>query len=576
MFPSNLITQTVFNLEVEDENFEFIVHHTVYGEVLKVENAFLQLPKTAQALMYKEKKREKIIKKLEFQTAIFRFLVPIAVLGYMERREWEKFEKAVKKLENEIPNFQEQEKKINDPWVIEAHNIHEEEEYFYALSTLAGIGMLGAPSRQTHHLPQSLVQPMLLTMLPHFEKDTDLSKSPQRGWSELWMCFSAFQHCPNEEIKAILMKRLFDEKYKNYWDSILKGLRPYTDKQTGEQLLLFYHQHKDDFTGSETRPLVSALKNFDNPETRTILWKILVSEYSYAAVDAYLALNEWGISDKQIIKKVRPNLIAKTSLEHVESALKVYKHLKNRSIVPTIEEMIETLVWACETTESSHFVELYLKDTDLGAYLQYYFKYAKDETALIHRVNSKDAFEQFAVLLEHKSPYVRQATVDLLLQIATPEQIDVLLKMFDDIEPDVGFTLIENLKYWVSENPVSKIIPFLLRVIKKSDDEDRQLQAILALRTLFEQNPDYSALPAILKSVHHKSARIRNWIADLLRYLPNKKTKRVLKKMQKDESEAVAETARKSLDYIKNPELFKAKAKELHEEIIAQMSRPFR
>lgn len=119
--PSELITTIDLTQEIEGNNFYHYLTFTVFGEVLKVENDFDNLPDSAKQLIIGSK-NHKVIAEQQFRIDEFKYIIPlVAIGGFGALPDWmDPIETTIQQLQKNIPSSIKANPKnyISSSWII--------------------------------------------------------------------------------------------------------------------------------------------------------------------------------------------------------------------------------------------------------------------------------------------------------------------------------------------------------------------------------------------------------------------------------------------------------------------------
>ena len=80
----------IYSEIIKGITFDFEVEFTLYGEILSISNDFLLESKEAQEARFYDKTSE-IVGHLKLAKTLLKYFIPLALMGYLEKKGWKKF-----------------------------------------------------------------------------------------------------------------------------------------------------------------------------------------------------------------------------------------------------------------------------------------------------------------------------------------------------------------------------------------------------------------------------------------------------------------------------------------------------
>lgn len=327
--------QTVFFTKTyQDIAFDFEVTFNPYGEIIQVDIPFLKLPETAQKLTVGGEPK-KVIERLVPYAKLFRFSVPLALMGYLTGEEWQKFGAKISPSNAVIRriNFK---KEITDEWVKKAWKLHYQAASSSSFSLLANLFQnedsnmnsgLEKIRRMTH--PFELVEEVLLALFPFLKNKTAIHT-----------VFATLAKFPNENNYRFLLQQLKDKKQKAYHRTIIIGLLPYQTAELRDFLLDYFSRNRYDAHFYLLTAIVAALKHYPDEEVTDLMFSLLMDD---SLCDmAYANLLAFGHNPETIAQKMRGLLQFANRYFKVKCLLMLFKRkITDVSLWPTSNEIID-------------------------------------------------------------------------------------------------------------------------------------------------------------------------------------------------------------------------------------------
>ncbi len=351
--PNYIIEDTV-TAEIDGQSFDFVVKATVFGEVLEVRNLFLELPEAAQRLAYGKNYADST-ERLQAFAALIPYKVPVALSGVLKDEGLQAVVSAIKNRQAQIGLNWEitPSDYIEDVWTNEYYKYcaSAEKQYKFPLELVHIIksflsdesddGTLNNVLNTCHIKKRESNIPLLSSFVRHLAVLYDVEPA-RRGLYELLGLF------PSEENKELLLSRFFNpsvrctaadalnnlSNYKQDWDlykAIIGSIDTTELRGSG-----FYHAC-----------LLSFLRKYPTPETNNLAWDALLNAKFPINKTAVVILRAFGVSDVEVMERIKPLLNNKQNLRLLELA-RVLKQINTTDISsPIIKEFFSLIEEAC-------------------------------------------------------------------------------------------------------------------------------------------------------------------------------------------------------------------------------------
>jgi len=111
----------IYSEVIQEITFDFEVEFTLFGEVLRITNDFLLLSEEVQETRFGENTNG-IVRHLKLAKILLKYFVPLALMGYIKDKEWNKFKEKFDEVIAKRPNLKElnHSRFVRDKWVKEA------------------------------------------------------------------------------------------------------------------------------------------------------------------------------------------------------------------------------------------------------------------------------------------------------------------------------------------------------------------------------------------------------------------------------------------------------------------------
>ncbi len=511
----------------DNDQYQYRVTYSIFGEILKIELPFLKLPSNAQQLT-KGKDTENYLLRLENYKNLLRFQIPLAILGFWKTDEFLQISASINERESELgkdlpDNFL---SFISDPWL---------KEFYYKIKediTQKGTGdfwrgLAGLMSNDPTVLESSFRY--LRTYSWQLPADIIGKRWPTLTSRPVLRHF--YQHAylyPSEATRSWLLKELPGEQSTFFRGLIIRGLSVYQEKTIYEALINHYHSQVEMGEG-ESEILISALSTYDTPTVRSIAWNALVGKNYFAAKAAHDVLIKQGVHEKKIAEKLTLGIFNDQYSDRVNSLLSRFQHLENTEWLLTSEQFLARAVYAVKKNKSIR------PQTNLAS--------------LLDRTWQPTTLGIIIEFLYHPEPMVRRLGLDQMsslfiqfpnrLKLLNPDTLKRIFQLTGDVTEAVRIEAIETIRVLVPRLGQSSWINSLLNVQNRTQLLSQLLPAMLALHR--KHFTELAVVPFCIKNLTHKTVSIRRYCILILQYYRLPEVKTALKKMQSDPEPVIQE-----------------------------------
>lgn len=546
--PSHLITQTTFSKEVEGVEYDYTITHTVFGEVLHVENHFLQLPLTAKQLLVGSK-HEAIAIYLENYKKLFRFLVPLAIMRYLKEQEWELF---YEKTDSEI-NFQTSfdiatlDKLISDKWLLRAWKLKIRDENNDLKHFIEYVYFPNKRNDDFYSkfkkLDSELVGISLIHYLPFVEnKDHKIQ------------IYKTLYELPSQEVSTILLNNLKEERLREFHSYILQALIPYKSEQIKKTAIDYYKNNIQSLNSRELAAIPSLLKYYlEDNNVQAVLFEILKSEFHAAVLSAKVLKYNLPASQKMIAQTARQSLDNKTSVGVVKTALAIFELLDDVNYLPSPNEILDILIWALEHNPKSL---IYGVCSDLI----YKWLYVK------HHVFHEEYNKRIQQFLTSSSVSLHEGLLSFLRFCGTPEHLNMVLNYWNNKNnsQENRISALRTIERILFRAPSSKWLPQLLKMNEYGTTPEK-IEVLEAIKNIVESYPDNVVIPCALKELKHPEGRVRENAVLILKYFPQPNIIEAIMELKNDPSEWVRNIVLGAMKNFENPDYSKNRLKQFRQ-----------
>lgn len=504
-------THCTFTREFEGNFYEFSLLLNGYGEVMAVENHFLQLPPAARQLMAGNAQK-KVSAYLSAWEGLLRFYAPLAVMGYMPGEEWEKIHAAVRPLQpgGSFKKMTDQDREFSDAWVREVYALEESGAGYTVFPHLANLLLLENDLEKYTALMEIrkagklLTEPVLFALLP-----------VQAHNMVIRHIYETIGLLGTEKGVRFLISKLADREQSDFHVTILGGLARVEDAVLREQMLApllnYFRNAPFGLTDNEyARLLIRFFKDFPRPEIRQFLWIILKGFRMEPAKAAFEILVAYGEEEGTIARELHYVFATpKPPLEYIKSALAIYGKVENRALLPPSNELLDLFLWNCRNLTDTVFIQMvaYVMKRRLGdgiysrlsPFLQHQEKAVREGAKLFFNKQGKTDFEQLYSRLQVESVKGKKAVLECIRHLAAgfgaPYLIRGLMQMKEQ-EPSLEREFMKTLAALLAKTPEKFTIPTLMAAVESRDPKVR-LAAATGLEGFLKNEP--KALIAIEK-----------------------------------------------------------------------------
>jgi len=524
--PSEFVTTAKYQRSINGRAFDLTVHFTFFGEVLLVENHFLNLPEAAQQLSL-GKDIKKVLSKLNTHIELLNYFVPMATSGLLKSEEWNVFYQEAQALKNNIPELGElvPEKSVGDDWLkafYQQLRLTRRAETFPYLRKLArDVEQWNVTNiRNIAFFKVKLAKPILLKVAPVVENQQILNA-----------IFETLEFFPSLEVKDLLIQQIKNFKSPSTHLSALKGLTFYEGRDLYLALLQYYVDYPQ-LIGKPLEYYMTCLGNYHTDRARAILKEILAGQSRSAGNQAFALLRKQGMTDEAFNRVLRPVFDERPSVNHLENVLNLYRKLDKEKYWPSPDEVIDLLLWANlkrPTTRLNYFIPDYLRG----------------------RISPR-SYRRLLDLVKHPNAGVRNGAMTQITTIGEEEHLKSIIDLLDDSDATMINQALIAIKGMAQKNyNISIAMP---KVFEKIQGNNLlvKLEALRLLEVWLPDNPDEKALPFILLEKDSLQDNVRVLVAKILVAFDDDKAIQSLKKLAKDSNKLVANAAEKSINKIED------------------------
>jgi len=527
MLPDTYLLTDRITITANQDQYQYRITYSIFGEIMKIELPFLKLPLNAQQLT-KGKDTENYLLRLENYKKLLRFQIPLTIVGFWKTDEFYQINASIKNRESELgddlpDNFL---SFISDPWL----------KMFY-LKIKEDIAQKGTGDFWRGLMGLMSHDPVVLEVSFRYLRAYSWSL-PAAIIGDLWPILNSrpvlrhfYQHAhlyPSESTKGWLLKVLPTEGSTFFRGLILRGLSVYQDAAV-YQALIHHYRTQTEMGEGESEILITALTAYQTPEVRSIAWKALVGKNYFAAKAAHEVLIKQKIDEKKIAEKLTLSMLNDQYSDRVNSLLSRFQHLENTEFLLPSEQFLTRAAYAVKKNKNIR------PQTNLASLL--------DRT---WRPNTLGIIIDF---LYHPEPMVRRLGLDQIsslfvqfpkrLQQLNPDTLKRIFQLTGDATEAVRIEAVETIRVLVPRLGQPSWIISLLNIQNRQQLLSHILPAILALhRKHFAQ---LAVVPFCIKNLTHKIISIRRYSILILQYYRLPEVETALKTLHSDSEPVIQE-----------------------------------
>ena len=527
MLPETYILRDSVTIIANNDQYQYRVTYSIFGEILKIELPFLKLPANARQLI-KGKDTENYLLGLENYKKLLRFQIPLAILGFWRTDEFLQISSSIKERESELgeglpDNFL---PFITDPWL--------KEFYLKIKEDIAQKGTgdfwRGLAGLMTH---DPVVMEASFRYLRAYSWEL-----PAAIIGNLWPLVNSrvvlrhfYEHAhlyPSQSNRDWLLKSLPSEESTFFRGLMLKGLSVYQDESVYQALMRHYETQKEMGEG-EAEILLSALSTYNTPEVQLIAWSALVGKNYFAAKAAHDVLNKQGVDEKKIAEKLTLSILNDQYSDRVNSLLSRFQDLENKDLLLSSEQFLARSVYAVKKHKDIR------PQTNLAN--------------LLDRTWQPGTLSIIIEFLYHPEPMVRRLGLDQIgslfvqfpnrLNTLKPDTLRRIFQLTSDATEAVRIEALETIRVLVPRLGQPSWIINLLNIQNRQQLLSALLPAILALHR--KHFTELAVVPFCLKNLTHKVVNIRRYSILILQYYRLPEVVAALKKQQSDSEPIIQE-----------------------------------
>lgn len=527
MLPETYILTDRITIIAKNEQYQYLVTYSIFGEILQVELPFLKLPLNAQRLT-KGKDTENYLLDLASQKKLLRYKLPLAILGFWKTDEFRKISTSINTREAalgaQLPDdFL---PLIKDPWL----------QDFY-LKIKKDISQKGTGDFWRGLAGLMSDDPMILEESFRFLRAYRW-KLPAEIIGDIWPTISDrrvlrhfYEHAhlyPFAPTQDWLLKALPNEESTFFRGLILRGLAVYSDPLIYAALLNHYETQKEMGEG-ESELLITALSEYNTPEVHAIAWEALTGKNYFAAKSAHQTLIKQGVPETVVAEKLTESIRDNQYSDRVNSLLSRFQSLQDTELLLSAEQFLARSAYAVRMHKNIR------PQTNLAT--------------LLDRTWQPNTLSILIEFLYHPEPMVRRLGLDQIsslfvqfpnrLMQFNPDTVKRIFQLTGDATEAVRIEAVETIRVLVPKLGEGFWITNLLNVQNRNIVLGRILLAILALHR--KGYAELAVVPFCLKNLNHKDKLVKNYSILILQYYKIPEVITALKKMTSDQDPTIRE-----------------------------------
>lgn len=482
------IQEATIHYEVKGHSFSVHVRFTPLGEVIELENHFLQLPPEARQLIL-GKEHHVIVPQIRAKGELLRFQLPCLLGTKTIPTELANVHQQLKDIQQEwrkTPAWNAPEY-IEDPWVQQRYRTHHAPSW----KLMEGLRellfnwqnfWLHTTAVYSEELGGQLLALPLWTIIP-------LLPTPQ----SLRHAYRSLRFFPSPQARSGLLEALKQEKKKPFRVVILEALQPYQEPEI-LRIAYYFFQQKEKLDFQTYKAVLLLFGSFRSPQTEEIIEKELIHSHIEVAKAAAQVLKKWEYSKEEIADILDHYRYTLPGTKHIKSLFTQYLHLQDMAFYPSPASVLDLWQKAVLAGSTSPLT----KDASL---LMAPFNQRTIEPLFLNRMNTTKSGLTIAVLelmgllgSNTETKYrPSQQMIETILHLTTDRLVPVqtralrTLGMLRIPEPPPSFwphlaTLLEHKNPSIRDATLST----LANVLPKMELDDRILPPLHALCSLHQ------------------------------------------------------------------------------------------
>ncbi len=531
--PKDKITVINYTRQLEGFDIQFDITTTLLGEVLGYTCPILELPATAQRLMFGGNFAQ-ISAAIKGFTGVFPYAIPLIAMGYLESEEWQP-------LKEQLTTFTANQaipapaaKYIQQEWVKKAYELHEAGNPKRQLLQVAKLLTKETDKRyaalrdynksvELNYYDASFFGPVILRLLP-------ISKNVPT----IHAIYRALATYPSDTVYLLLTNRLIDPAYKKYHTSILQGLQPY-EKADFQSILSQFHKSAPLLGGDALNFFIESAKRLPTAQCKQLLYEVLTSDNRQAALKVHYVLTTMGVTEKELTDKLYPVFLERRSLENMRAILKLYQKISDRQFIPKQKELIEVLEWA-NTSKKAIGINLII-------------------TYLLKKQSSKNGdlpMKDLLDLLKSNNHNIQEAAMQQVRELASTDhltQMAAVIKVINDpFQSQLLYQTKKLLGVYSERQPIQPLLEML------QSTQHLKLEVLQPIKQILRYRKQEIAIDPLIKELSNDTPEVRKNALIALRVFKDIQVVKAIEKIAaKDDKALVRKTAQKCLAWIANP-----------------------
>ena len=546
--PKDKITVIPYIRQLEGFDIQFDITTTLFGEVLGFTCPILELPATAQRLMFGGNFGQ-ISAAVKGFTGIFSYVLPLISMGYLDSEEWQPLKEQLDRFKSNQPIPSPATNYIQQDWVKKAYELHEAGNPKRQLIQVAKLLTKETDKRygalrdynksiELDYYDPTLFGPVILRLLP-------ISKNV----ATIHSIYQALATYPTDTVYLLLSSRLINPEYKKYHASILKGLQPY-QKTDFPSILSQFHKNTPLLGGDALKLFIESTTRLPASQQKALLFEVLTSDNRQAALKVHAVLTEMGVTEKELAEKLYPAFLERRSLENMRAILKLYQKIADRQLIPKEKELIAVLQWA-NTDQKAIGINL------IVTYL------------LRKRAGKKGVVPMMDLLglLKSNNHKIQEAAMQQIRELATTEHLTQLTNILGEINEPFQSQLLYQTKKLLGSYSERQPIQPLLDVLENA--EQLKVAVLKPIKQVLRYRQNEIAIEPLIKELSNDDPTVRKNALVALRVFKEEEVVKAIEKVAaKDDHTVVRKIAHGCLEWIANPLPESRKLEQEHKEKI--------
>ncbi len=512
--PAYLIKTTTFPYQLDGVNIDFKVTYTVFGEMMKVENDFIQLPIDAQKMMLGAEFEEKIAA-INGYGALFKYKIPLVVFGYYRKGIWKTIFEETNAINNSELDWFAAAAPLYyvDNWVMELWRKFYNEPKSKDFDLL--VDLFFKPDRRSDAFTRLNQSKNSISLKTEFLIPLFLTLST---WSEQANSIKAFGTYPSRENFKLLVAILKKETKKDFHGDVLRALSKHNSPKL-KNVLMDYYYSMPKIADDELSAIFEGFSHFATKDVAQLLWKNLENpEKMNASITAITTLKKIGVAEKKIAKKLAVSLKAK---KHLPLTLSQFNQLGEAEYLPSLEALLALVKKEKQrhnnrinTSYLIPLIERVLKNepNKIARSLLNFENKDIQRIAVVQLTNKRGSAADISALsnLLKEGKFVYQLAPyfeKLIKKQGKYIEVALLLPIYEQAKHvSAKEKLLQLMRRIIKKKSNSSIYPFLLAEIEKTEERQIKIECIITLR-LFPNVDVIIALENIIKESSDKKVK---------------------------------------------------------------------